>query len=140
MSPIYDHFLMDGWGFVPAASLFFAFVIGHALADYPLQGEFLAMGKNRHHASSLPNTGRGSPSHVWVHCLTSHSLIHAGTVWIVTGLFSYAVAEFVLHWIIDYLKCENVTSFTQDQLLHMVCKGVFVFLLWLDVGVPASAL
>lgn len=28
--------------------LFFAMAIGHALGDYPLQGEYLAKGKNRH--------------------------------------------------------------------------------------------
>ena len=138
MSPIYEHILRDGWGFVPAFALFLALVIGHALADYPLQGEFLAMGKNRHHAASIPNAGRGSPSHIWVHCLTSHCLIHAGTVWIVTGLFYYAIAEFILHWIIDFLKCENMTSFTQDQLLHIFCKAIFVVLIWQGVGVPAS--
>ena len=30
-----------------ALQMFFALAIGHALADFPLQGEFLAMCKNR---------------------------------------------------------------------------------------------
>ena len=137
MSPIYEHIVHGGWGIVPALALFFALVIGHALADYPLQGEFLAMGKNRHHAASIPNAGRGKPSHIWIHCMVSHCLIHSATVWIVTGLFAYAVAEFCLHFIIDFLKCENVTTFTQDQLLHIGCKAVFVALIWKGVGVPA---
>ena len=125
------------WGLVPALALLVAFIIGHAIADFPLQGEFLAMSKNRHHVPPIPNGGKKPPSHVWLHCLTNHALIHSGTVWIVTGLFSYAIAEFVLHWIIDFLKCENLTTFTQDQLLHILCKAGFVVLLWLGVGVPS---
>ena len=137
MSPIYEHIVQDGWGIIPGLVLFFAFVIGHALGDYPLQGEFLAMGKNRHHSASIPNPGKGSPTHIWIHCLTAHCLIHSGTVWIVTGLFSYAIVEFVLHWIIDFLKCENITTFTQDQVLHIGCKGIFVIMLWQGVWVPS---
>ena len=65
--------------------LFFAMVIGHALGDYPLQGSFLATGKNRHITSATFFGGSEISPFLWVHSLTAHSLIQAGMVWIVTG-------------------------------------------------------
>jgi hypothetical protein len=32
----------------------------------------------------------------------------------------------VLHFIIDVAKCEGLTSFNQDQLLHFGCKAAYV--------------
>ncbi len=90
-----------------AATLFFAFCIGHALADFPLQGEFLARGKNRHLPSPILADGGNPPKRVWIYCLTAHSLIHGGFVWLITGNVVLGLAEFVLHWIIDALKSES---------------------------------
>ncbi|MBP7949221.1 MAG: DUF3307 domain-containing protein [Verrucomicrobiales bacterium] len=115
-------------------ALFFAMVIGHALADYPLQGKFLAIKKNRH-IKTVDYTGEG-PASLWVYCLSAHSLVHAGTVWVILAGFGqphavwFAFAEFVLHWIIDFAKCERWTNFHQDQALHMICKGLYLLVLW----------
>ena len=51
-----------------------------------------------------------------------HDLIQAGAVWIVTGHTGLAALEFVLHWIIDFAKCENWTGVHTDQALHVACK------------------
>lgn len=105
-------------------SLLFALIIGHALADYPLQGKFLAIRKNRH-IKSIDYTG-DSPPQLWVYCLSAHSLVHAGTVWIVTGSAFFGFVEFVLHWLIDFAKCEKWTNFHQDQSLHLISKLAYV--------------
>jgi hypothetical protein len=111
-------------GLWPAGVLLFcALAIGHALADYPLQGEFLATTKDRHAA---PPAGGPWPRHLWAWSLSMHSLIHAGAVWLVTGLGVLALAEFALHWLIDFAKCERWTGFGLDQILHLACKAGYV--------------
>ena len=117
-------------GLVPHTSplmVLFALVIAHAIADFPLQGAFLAQGKNRH----LANTDfqGDEPRFLWVYCLTAHSLIQSGGVWLITGSFALGVIEFVIHWLLDYAKCEGWTNFHADQLAHILCKVVFVIVL-----------
>lgn len=89
---------------------------GHALADYPLQGDFLARGKN--HTAPIP----GVP---WRQCLTAHCLIHGGTVTLITGSVWLGLYEATAHWIIDYGKCSGWYGFNADQALHYICKVVW---------------
>jgi len=112
-------------------TLFFALAIGHFVCDYPMQGTFLATMKNRH----VDNKGGAGnlPSLTWVHALTAHSFIHAGAVWLITGSVLLALCEVVLHWLIDFSKCEGWISYHVDQLLHLTCKAVFVLLLFYAV-------
>jgi len=105
--------------------IFFALLIAHALFDYPLQGDFLSRNKNRHFKDENNNV-KG----LWIHCLTSHSILHAGSVWLITGSFIIGIMEFVLHWIIDFLKCEGITNFHIDQFLHVLCRILYVIILW----------
>lgn len=107
-------------------SLFFALLIGHALADYPLQGEYLALHKDRHYKDSSGS----HPPHLWIHCLINHAMIHAGFVWLISGSVILGLMELVLHAIIDFIKCEKITSYHTDQLLHIACKVLYVALLW----------
>ena len=109
-----------------AAQLFFALLIGHAIADYPLQGDFLALHKNRHYKDA----SRPLPSGLWVHCLVAHCLIHAGFVWAITGRFVLGAVEFVLHIIFDFVKCEGITGFHTDQVLHAASKALFAIAIW----------
>jgi len=108
-------------------ALLLALMIAHFLCDYPLQGSFLAKAKNRH-SRPAPDSGFHSPW-LWVHALTAHSFIHGGAVWLVTGCVWFALAEIVLHWIIDFAKCEGWCSYHTDQLLHLACKVAYVVLL-----------
>lgn len=103
------------------AELFFVLLIGHAVADYPLQGDFLARAKN--HNAPIPGINP-------IIALKMHAFIHAGAVWIITGSFGLALIESVLHTAIDWAKCDNRTSFTADQVLHVICKILYVALLW----------
>ena len=103
---------------------FFAYAILHAVADYSLQTDFMARGKNRH----APFTSECSlpAKTLWIYCLTSHALVHAGGVWLVSGRVGFALAEFVLHWLIDWAKIERKMDFHTDQALHLACKAAYV--------------
>lgn len=110
--------------------ILFALLIAHAVADFPLQGEFLAKAKNRH-AELRELFGKiPVPRGLWPNALVAHCLIHAGGVWLVTGSVALAAIEFVLHGVIDFVKCEEWISFATDQMLHRVCKLVYVALLY----------
>lgn len=100
-------------------SLFFALLIGHALADYPLQGDFLARAKN--HRAPIP----GAP---WYQALGAHALIHAGMVWAITGTWWMGAIEFFAHAAIDHAKCDGLIGFNTDQALHIGCKLSYVLL------------
>ena len=96
-----------------AYALLFWMLVGHALADYPLQGDFLSKAKN--HRSPIPTVP-------WQIALFNHALIHAGAVALLTGSLAFGLLELLLHVGIDYLKCDGVTNFDADQALHVSCK------------------
>lgn len=98
-------------------ALFFALVIMHCLCDYPLQADFLAKAKNQR----APIVGID-----WPIALMAHAAIHAGGVWTLTGSPLLALVEWVAHIAIDWMKCEGVTTFREDQLAHVACKALWV--------------
>lgn len=83
----------------------------HWICDYPLQGEYLAKGKQ---------SGEMRFYH-----LAAHSGIHAGAVALITGSASLAVAEFIAHFCIDEMKTRGKISYSADQSLHLICKIVW---------------
>lgn len=95
------------------AHMLFLLIAAHALADYPLQGDFLAQAKNR-------NTAIGKV--FWPHALFAHSMIHGGFVLIITGSMWFALAEVAIHAATDWLKCEGKISLNSDQSIHIACK------------------
>lgn len=104
-------------------SLFGWLLVGHALADFPLQGDFLAKAKN--HTTPIP----GCP---WWLCLAAHSLICAGAVAALT-CWQLGALEFVLHFGTDWLKNEGAlgsgeTAFAIDQAIHVMCKAAWAYL------------
>lgn len=100
--------------------LFFALMIGHVLADYPLQGDFLAKAKNRCNPF---------PTIPWLPPLLSHAIIHGGFVWLITNNIWLGLLETICHTIIDDFKCAKKISFNIDQSLHLICKLVWVIFL-----------
>lgn len=101
-------------------ALFLQLLIGHALADFALQSDAMAKGKNRHNKSVPPLGQKYVPC--WTYWLTAHALIHGGVVWLVTDSLSLAVFEIVFHWVVDFLKCENLTNPHVDQIFHLGSK------------------
>ena len=100
--------------------LFCQLLIGHFIADYPLQGDFLSKAKN--HRQPIP----GVP---WWQALVAHAAMHGGMVWYLTGSPALGAAEFACHACIDWMKCDGWLSFNADQYLHVICKIVWVGLL-----------
>jgi hypothetical protein len=96
--------------------LFGALLAGHAVCDYPLQGDFLARAKNR--TAPLP----GVP---WYQALGAHAIIHGGTVALLTGIPLLGLAEAAAHAFIDDLKCTGRIGFNADQALHVACKAAW---------------
>lgn len=111
---------------MPMLQLFCALCIGHALADYPLQGGFLAAAKNHR---------RPTPGVPPIIALSAHAAIHAGMVWAATGHFALGACEFVAHTVIDFLKCDGRLSFTADQVCHVACKALWILFLLASSGV-----
>ena len=105
--------------------LLFALLVGHALCDFPLQGDYLSRGKN--HKQPIP----GSP---WWILLIAHALIHGGAVALVTGSVAFGVAETVVHALIDRAKCNGDISYEADQAAHVLFK-----ILWAGLLVIAGA-
>jgi hypothetical protein len=100
--------------------MFFALAVSHALADFPLQGGYIAKQKNPATADSRSEM---------VVALGAHALIHAGAVWLVTGSQTLGCAELVLHALIDLAKGRGKFGFLTDQALHLLCKVLYAVLL-----------
>lgn len=101
----------------------------HALADFPLQGDYIAKQKIRKNADN---------NSVWIVALTAHCVIHAGGVWLVSGSLAFGLAELVLHTLIDIGKGEEKFGLIADQLLHVGCKLAYALIIFyggsFDVG------
>jgi hypothetical protein len=104
-----------------AVVMLFWLLVVHALADFPLQGDFLSKAKN--HTTDL---GR----EWWPIALPAHALIHAGAVALVTHSVAFGMIEFFAHGVIDFLKCDNHLSLRIDQVLHVGCKVVYAAAVW----------
>lgn len=95
-------------------------ISAHALCDYPLQGDFLANGKN--HKKPIAGVPFYQP-------LAAHSAIHAGAVGVITGSIWLGLAEFVVHAATDWTKCEGKIGYNADQAIHIGCKVLWVLML-----------
>ena len=113
-------------GLLGLIELWAVLMIGHALADFSLQTEFMARAKNRHVPHGYPDLPTRT---LWVYCLTAHALVHAGAVWLITGNAAFGLAEFILHWLIDWMRIEGKrVNFHLDQALHIACKVIYVLI------------
>jgi hypothetical protein len=99
-------------------AMLFWLVVGHFVADYPLQGDFLATAKDR-------NTAVGAL--FWRHALTAHAMIHAAFVALFTGSIVLALFEAVIHALTDHRKCQKKITLNGDQGVHLFCKLVWAF-------------
>ena len=99
-------------------------MVGHAVADFALQTDWLERFKYRKAWAGMPGQ-----RHYWVVPMTAHGLIHGGAVALATGSVVLGLAELVAHWIIDFGKGEGYYGFVPDQLLHLLCKLLWVFIL-----------
>lgn len=106
--------------------MFWWLLVGHAIADFLVQTDFIAKMKNRHNDVIPVSPGR---SGIWVHVLTAHALTHGAAVALITGSVALGVAETICHWLIDFGKSENLYGIHVDQALHVWCKVMWIALL-----------
>lgn len=104
-------------------------VFAHFLADYPLQGDFLAKAKNRN--APIP----GVP---WWQAMTAHCGIHAGFVLVLTSCWPLALGEFLIHWATDHAKCRGRIGYNTDQLIHFACKVAWALIVVVAATVPPA--
>ena len=106
----------------------FLLFAGHLLADFPLQDDHMAKTKNRHYKPDYIPEGQ-KPTPIWFYSLTAHALIHGLVVYVITGRLGASLQMSVNHWILDFLKCENITNPHVDQLLHYI----MIFIIWMGL-------
>ena len=104
--------------------MLFFLLAGHALADYSLQTEPMAVCKCRRAVHPL------QASVPWFYWLTAHAGIHGAVVGGLVRWFGYSwdiaiglgMAETFVHWMIDFAKCGRLFGIHVDQALHAFCK------------------
>ena len=102
-------------------SVLLLLLMAHFLCDFGLQSDRMAREKCRGCDKVLP----------WGWWLTAHGAIHGLAVALLTGVPLLGAAEMGIHILIDHNKCKGRINFTTDQILHMLCKGLWVALLGL---------
>ncbi len=106
--------------------IFFLLLVGHAVADFALQSEWMAKAKNRNSGQGASYVPPGqTPQTFWPYVLTAHALIHGGATALATGIWWLGAAETVAHWTIDWFKCENKYGIHEDQAMHLACKVIW---------------
>lgn len=115
--------------------LFLLLVVAHFLCDYPLQGNYLAMAKNRfstkYEPAGLSSVVKTQEWPEWPWALGGHSAIHGGAVALITGYWWIGVLEAISHAIIDDLKCGGRISYNADQFVHLGFKAIWAaIVLW----------
>lgn len=100
--------------------LFLKLIFSHFLCDFVLQNDTMAVNKNRNANTALQ---KSVPYYYW---LLAHSIMHGGFAFFFTGSIFIGVAETLLHYIIDFGKCEGKYSIHTDQILHILCKLAWV--------------
>lgn len=106
----------------------------HAVADYPLQGDWLSKAKN-HMSEPVPG------NMIWPLALLAHASIHGAFVGVLTGSLFLGLLEFVLHTVIDYMKCDGRISYNEDQVLHYFCKvAICAFCVFCGTGTLGTPL
>jgi hypothetical protein len=88
----------------------------HFLADFALQGEFVALNKGK-----VPII------------MVAHCAIQAGLSWWMVSSHPLAwlvlLVVFVTHMAVDYAKCQGRINLLQDQLLHLIILGLLALIL-----------
>lgn len=101
------------------ANILFLLIISHFVCDFNLQTDRMAVEKVQGKDKTLN----------WRWWLGSHCATHALAVTLITSSTILGFLEFIMHWIIDYLKGKNYYSLFIDQLLHLGCKLIWFFIL-----------
>ena len=105
--------------------LFWLLVAGHCLVDTSLQTESIIERKN-HNCEDT-----------WVIWLTHHAMVQGlivtAIVYFITKDFTLSVnlgiVETILHWAIDFGKCDYRYGIIMDQFLHILTKIIYIIII-----------
>ena len=104
-------------------NLLIVLALGHFVADFPLQGDRMAVEKCPGKDVTLN----------WRWWITAHAATHGFMVSLLTGVPLLGLAEMGAHLLIDYGKIHLRYSLLLDQTLHLICKLVWIGCLFLAV-------
>jgi hypothetical protein len=85
-----------GFLYLTPLELAFMLFVGHFLGDFSLQSEYMSTHKSP------------AVSKDWYIVMTAHCAVHAMIVFVLTGRLVFAIAEFVVHFATDYVKCKRL--------------------------------
>ena len=109
--------------------LFLLLMMGHAVADFALQTDWIAFNKSRHVTPKGYDPEKHGPlQKMWPYVLGAHALIHGAMVYLVLQNPLLAFLESVSHFAIDFGKCEKWYGIHTDQFAHFFCKVLWVYL------------
>jgi hypothetical protein len=94
-------------------------LMAHFVCDFGLQSDRMAREKCPGCDTTLP----------WGWWMAAHASTHGLAVALLTGVTWLGVAEAAIHAWIDHRKCLGQISLTTDQILHLLCKGLWVAML-----------
>ena len=104
--------------------LFIPLILGHFVADFAIQTDTVAINKCPNNNSKININ--------WAWWMTGHVSLHGLIVFFITGNAFLALAESTIHFYIDYLKCIGKFNLLIDQLLHILCKFIWVLFIILN--------
>ncbi len=99
--------------------VFIVLLMCHFIGDFVLQSDRMAVEKCPGKDSTLN----------WSWWLTGHASTHALLVYLVTWNIAACVSEFFCHFAIDFMKCRYKFRLSSDQLLHIICKMIWVYII-----------
>jgi hypothetical protein len=103
---------------------------GHAVCDFAFQSEWVATNKNRHVRDRFSKEQNEKYEVIWPWLLSAHAMHHALAVFLITQKLWIGIAEFVLHWLTDFGKCEKWYGFHVDQFIHIATKILWAVLIY----------
>jgi len=99
----------------------FLLLFAHGIADFALQSDMMARGKNRHVFDKSKAPPGQKPCNCWFWWMLAHSLANGGLYYLFTSNILIGLIESIVHFIVDCVKCENITNPHQDQAIHIAC-------------------
>lgn len=104
--------------------ILFMMLFLHALGDFALQSESMAKGKNKHLKPEYIPEGQKYKI-TWFYWLSAHAFIQGGLIFIFFPVVWIAITEVIFHFVLDFLKCENITNPHIDQISHILLRIIY---------------
>lgn len=103
----------------------FRLITFHYIGDFIVQNEFQARAKNR---QKMPISFAGKQSFQWWwQFMLAHSGMHGLFVYIATGSLILGFSEIMVHFLLDWGKCEGLYGAWTDQTGHIISKLLWSF-------------